>query len=130
MSTNTHQTQRSFLKENKQILNKASTTPVSRHQKTLSTPTPGLTTSGISTWVTKWVDYSSKYGLGYTLSNGGIGVYFNDSSKILQHTPDRFMYVCRDGNKQEQLQWHNTAEFPPSLTKKHTLLAHFQSYLL
>jgi len=31
----------------------------------------------------KWVDYSSKYGLGYLLSNGTTGVFFNDSSKII-----------------------------------------------
>jgi hypothetical protein len=30
----------------------------------------------------KHVDYSSKYGIGYVLSNGHYGVYFNDSSKI------------------------------------------------
>jgi len=32
--------------------------------------------------VVKHVDYSSKYGLGYILSNGCYGVYFNDASKI------------------------------------------------
>ena len=39
---------------------------------------------GIDTWVTKWIDYSSKYGLGYILNNGNTGVYFNDSTKILE----------------------------------------------
>lgn len=34
-------------------------------------------------WVKKWVDYSSKYGLGYYLSNEGTGVFFNDSTKII-----------------------------------------------
>ena len=34
-------------------------------------------------WVKKWVDYSSKYGLGYILSNGAAGVFFNDSTKII-----------------------------------------------
>jgi len=34
-------------------------------------------------YVKKWVDYSSKYGLGYLLSNGKIGVFFNDSTKII-----------------------------------------------
>ena len=29
-------------------------------------------------WVTKQVDYSKKYGLGYLLSNGFSGVFFND----------------------------------------------------
>lgn len=31
-----------------------------------------------------YVDYSTKYGLGYYLSNGNYGVYFNDSS-LLYH---------------------------------------------
>jgi len=29
------------------------------------------------------VDYSSKYGIGYLLSNSTTGVYFNDSTKII-----------------------------------------------
>jgi polo-like kinase 1 len=33
--------------------------------------------------VKKWVDYSTKYGLGYLLSDGSTGVYFNDSTKII-----------------------------------------------
>ena len=34
-------------------------------------------------YVKKWVDYSSKYGLGYLLSNGYTGIYFNDSTKMV-----------------------------------------------
>lgn len=34
-------------------------------------------------WVKKWVDYSAKYGMGYALSNQAMGVYFNDSTKII-----------------------------------------------
>lgn len=37
-------------------------------------------------FVKKWVDYSSKYGLGYLLSNGCTGIYFNDSSKMVLHS--------------------------------------------
>ena len=36
--------------------------------------------------VKKWIDYSSKYGNGYILSNNMIGVYFNDSTKILTNS--------------------------------------------
>ena len=43
-----------------------------------------LNKAGPSVWVKKWVDYSTKYGLGYTLSNGSCGVYFNDNSKMLR----------------------------------------------
>lgn len=35
-----------------------------------------------SVFVKKWVDYSSKYGLGYLLSDGTTGIYFNDSTKM------------------------------------------------
>ena len=34
-------------------------------------------------WVTKWVDYTAKYGLGFLTCNGSVGIYFNDSSKII-----------------------------------------------
>jgi len=36
--------------------------------------------------VKKWIDYSSKYGIGYALTNGSCGVYFNDSSKMLANS--------------------------------------------
>jgi polo-like kinase 1 len=41
------------------------------------------TNASSSIWIKKWVDYSSKYGLGYMLTNGSTGVFFNDSSKII-----------------------------------------------
>ena len=47
-----------------------------------------------SVWVTRWVDYTSKYGLGYMLANGSIGVYFNDSTKIiLSSNGENFEYM-------------------------------------
>lgn len=42
----------------------------------------------------KWVDYSTKYGLGYLLSDGSTGVYFNDSTKIiLDRNNEVFEYI-------------------------------------
>lgn len=32
--------------------------------------------------VSKWIDYSNKYGFGYELSNGDIGVLFNDNVRV------------------------------------------------
>ena len=49
-------------------------------------------------WVKKWVDYSSKYGLGYYFSNDAIGVYFNDQSKmIIDPNGYHFDYFERNG---------------------------------
>ena len=34
-------------------------------------------------WIGKWVDYSDKYGFGYTLCDGSSGVLFNDGSRMM-----------------------------------------------
>ena len=86
---------------------------------------------GPDTWVKKWVDYSSKYGLGYLLSNGFSGVFFNDSSKIiLNPTTSQFNYIERRmADKQEIVSTHNMSNYPKELQKKVTLLHHFKNYL-
>ena len=33
-------------------------------------------------FISKWVDYSNKFGFGFQLSDGSVGVLFNDSTKI------------------------------------------------
>uniref|UniRef100_A0A8C0W859 Serine/threonine-protein kinase PLK n=1 Tax=Castor canadensis TaxID=51338 RepID=A0A8C0W859_CASCN len=38
-------------------------------------------------WVSKWVDYSSKYGFGYQLSDGGSGVLFRDGTHMALRPP-------------------------------------------
>lgn len=86
---------------------------------------------GPDTWVKKWVDYSSKYGLGYLLSNGSTGVFFNDSSKIvLDPKGHNFNYIERRvSDKQEIVTSHTLSDYPKELQKKVTLLQHFRSYL-
>lgn len=34
-------------------------------------------------WISKWVDYSDKYGFGYQLCDDGVGIMFNDKSRIV-----------------------------------------------
>lgn len=82
-------------------------------------------------WVKKWVDYSSKYGMGYLLNNGSTGVFFNDSSKIvLDPKGVHFNYIERRmTDKQEIIALHTLTNYPKELKKKVTLLNHFKSYL-
>lgn len=77
------------------------------------------------------MDYSSKYGLGYLLSNGATGVFFNDSTKILLSAAgDKFKYLERKGpDKQDVVNEHLLTDYPKELQKKVTLLQHFRSYL-
>jgi len=87
--------------------------------------------SSAEVWVKKWVDYSSKYGLGYLLSNGATGVYFNDSSKlVLNANGHLFHYFERRGSdRAESVAVHFLTDYPKELQKKVTLLQHFRSYL-
>jgi polo-like kinase 1 len=82
-------------------------------------------------WVKKWVDYSGKYGLGYLLSNGATGVYFNDSTKIiLDPKATYFEYFEKKGtDNQDVVCSYHLNNFPANLQKKVTLLQHFRSYL-
>lgn len=53
----------------------------SRNPACLSKPKPFI-------WVTKWVDYSNKYGFGYQLSDHSVGVLFNNGTHM-SLLPDR-----------------------------------------
>lgn len=80
----------------------------------------------------KWVDYSSKYGVGYILSDGAIGVYFNDSTKIILN-PDggAFDYITRRTQERAEVRsTHTFDDFPEDLKKKVTLLKHFRNYMV
>ena len=83
--------------------------------------------------VKKWIDYSSKYGLGYILSDGHIGVYFNDSTKII-YRPNgaNFIYIERNSQEKTEIITPHTfkEEFSKDLNKKVILLQHFKAYLL
>ena len=85
--------------------------------------------------VVEFVDFSSKYGLGYKLSNGSYGVLFNDSTKIITH-PNLFHFDYIDRNRscqahenQEKVCKYDFFDYPETINKKVVLLQHFKSYL-
>lgn len=102
--------------------------------------TPSSMRSGClpQNWVTRYVDYTSKYGLGFLLNDGCSGVFFNDSTKIaLDNDGTSFQYVERKRSEPNELRRvdvlvgsHTLEQFPEKLNKKVTLLKHFRNYLL
>jgi hypothetical protein len=95
-----------------------------------------LSTSSPKIWVVKYVDYTSKYGLGFLLNTNSAGVYFNDSTKIIL-SPDGqiFQYIERrrrgsTGVIEHLVHTHSLRSYPADLTKKVTLLKHFKNYLM
>uniref|UniRef100_A0AC34QTZ3 Serine/threonine-protein kinase PLK n=1 Tax=Panagrolaimus sp. JU765 TaxID=591449 RepID=A0AC34QTZ3_9BILA len=77
-------------------------------------------------FVTRWVDYSDKYGLGYQLADNSVGVLFNDGTKIMIDPAEvNLTYVERDGT--EKYYKYNHA--PDVHHKKIQLLSHFSEYM-
>eukprot|EP01040_Poterioochromonas_malhamensis_P002939 gene2939-3126_t len=103
-----------------------------------------VTSSRNNVWVVRYIDYTSKYGLGFLFNNGSAGVYFNDSTKIVLSSDGRyFQYIERrrestssaNGmpsitSSEHQSQKFYIDNYPPELQKKVTLLKHFRNYLL
>merc|ERR1711974_255134 len=79
------------------------------------------------------VDYSTKYGLGYLLSDGSTGVYFNDSTKIIvEKNGESFEYIeKKQGDKIDTVSNYKMGDYPSEreLQKKVILLQHFRNYL-
>lgn len=77
-------------------------------------------------WVSKWVDYSDKYGLGYQLCDTSVGVLFNDSTRLLLGADgESVQYINRDLSEE----FYGLTAFPDALYKKVTLLKYFRSYM-
>jgi len=81
--------------------------------------------------IVHYVDFSTKYGIGYKLTNGVYGVLFNDSTKIvLDPNLFDFEYIARASSGQEELvQQHTFFNYPAAINKKVILLQHFKSFL-
>ncbi|KAG5348280.1 PLK1 kinase, partial [Acromyrmex charruanus] len=78
-------------------------------------------------FVTKWIDYSNKYGLGFQLSDRSVGVLFNDNTKIsYTHDRRRVEYMTTDD---EMTRYHRERDVPAPLQKKLELLRHFTEYM-
>jgi len=90
-------------------------------------------------WVSQYVDYIKKYGVGYALSNGMYGVYFNDTSKIILHCNNDITYIPSlqdnnakndDENDHKNNEIHETCsltKYPAHLSKKNSSFETFLS---
>ena len=81
-----------------------------------------------SPFITKFLNYSEKYGLGYVISNGYIGVYFNDNTSMIANSCKKVYYISKDKAVSE-----GTFEFfrahSKDLDKKSRLLEYFAEKL-
>ncbi|BFZ55973.1 Cell cycle serine/threonine-protein kinase cdc5/MSD2 [Savitreella phatthalungensis] len=82
----------------------------------------------VKTFISRWVDYSHKYGLGYCLTSRATGVHFNDGSSMVLDARGQFFdfvsaqtcvqrFAVEQGMQQSEL------------AKKVHLLKHFRDYM-
>lgn len=77
-------------------------------------------------WVSKWVDYSDKYGFGYQLSDDGVGVMYNDGTRLIMLSNNyNIHYIDRCGDEQ----YYTVKDYPRHLEKKMKLLNFFLRYM-
>lgn len=77
-------------------------------------------------WVSKWVDYSDKYGFGYQLCDEGMGVMFNDTTKlIILSNGINVHFIDKDGKET----YMTVDNYPPEMEKKMKLLTYFKRYM-
>ncbi|KAK4337041.1 hypothetical protein RND71_043389 [Anisodus tanguticus] len=77
-------------------------------------------------WISKWVDYTDKYGVGYQLCDNSVGVFFNDATRIvLLADGHNLQYIEKDGTES----FFTFDRFPDFLYKKITLLKYFRNYM-
>ena len=77
--------------------------------------------------VEKFMDYSDKYGIGYLLSTGNTGVYFNDGTKIVMIKSTNFFYYI---DKKENVSQFCLRNYPKELNSKVKLLELFHKTLI
>lgn len=77
-------------------------------------------------WISKWVDYSDKYGFGYQLSDDGVGVMFNDGTRLIMLANCfNIHYINREGDEL----YYTVKEYPNELDKKMRLMNFFLKYM-
>uniref|UniRef100_A0A1A9ZCY3 polo kinase n=1 Tax=Glossina pallidipes TaxID=7398 RepID=A0A1A9ZCY3_GLOPL len=77
-------------------------------------------------WISMWVDYSDKYGFGYQLCDEGIGVMFNDATKLILLPNDiNVHFIDKDGKET----YMTNTDYCKSLEKKMKLLSYFKRYM-
>jgi hypothetical protein len=83
--------------------------------------------------VIKWVDYTSKYGMAYILSDGSSGLHFNDNTKIVQDNKGiRLDYAekkDKEAGGKEEVMSYRVSDYPKELQKKVALVQQFKQYL-
>ncbi|KAL1746761.1 kinase-like domain-containing protein [Schizophyllum fasciatum] len=85
-------------------------------------------------FIVSWVDYCNKYGMGYALTDGSVGVHFNDTTTmILSADKEHYDYITTRHAGQYYVRKSFSVNDPPQdkdMKAKVYLLKHFEQYIM
>ncbi|WVN87353.1 uncharacterized protein L203_102531 [Cryptococcus depauperatus CBS 7841] len=85
-------------------------------------------------FVVSWLDYCTKYGMGFAMTDGTVSVHFNDSTSLVLAPGKRHFDDIRpaggDDLSQNIRRNHSIDRYSPDLKNKVYLLKHFENYML
>ncbi|KAL0579340.1 Cell cycle serine/threonine-protein kinase cdc5/MSD2 [Marasmius crinis-equi] len=93
---------------------------------------PSLPLPEENVFIVSWVDYCNKYGMGYALTDGSVGVHFNDStSLVLSADKQHFDTIsARRSGSVYVRKSHTVDNYPEDIESKVYLLKHFERYIM
>ncbi|KAF5368904.1 hypothetical protein D9758_002954 [Tetrapyrgos nigripes] len=79
-----------------------------------------------------WVDYCNRYGMGYALTDGSVGVHFNDTTTlVLSADKQHFDYIsARKNGLIYKRKSYTVDDYPEEIASKVYLLKHFEGYIV
>ncbi|XP_023658909.2 serine/threonine-protein kinase PLK2b [Paramormyrops kingsleyae] len=77
-------------------------------------------------WVTKWVDYSNKYGFGYQMSDQAVGVLFNNGTHMSLLADNKTIHYYAELG---QCSVFSCSDAPETLKSQVTILKYFAHYM-
>jgi len=86
-----------------------------------------ISTNTIPVFINKWIDYSNKYGFGFQLSDGTVGIFFNDKSRIA--SAGKLIEFTDTKNDAFYMERNEGPIKYPELKKRVALLDYFEDYM-
>ncbi|THV04761.1 Pkinase-domain-containing protein [Dendrothele bispora CBS 962.96] len=83
-------------------------------------------------FIASWVDYCNRFGLGYALTDGTVGLHFNDTTSLVLSADKRHLdYITtRKNGNVDVRRSYRVNEIPGELSKKLELLKHIEAYIM
>ncbi|ORZ20504.1 kinase-like domain-containing protein [Absidia repens] len=91
------------------------------------TPIEPIVWTKHNAFLSRWVDFTSKYGLGYSISDGEMGVLFNDSTTLSTFDEITYRYIAH--GSPPIIQEFQHTDIPTHLRKKQYLMTNFKEYM-